>query len=225
MKPLGVITGLLSEARCFGRKPSDRLRVTSVGADERRAGEAARRLLAQGAGALASFGIAGGLDPDLPAGRVIVSDTILVPDGASLVGDKGWAERLAEALSGDCGRCPVLGVARPLVTAGEKADWFARTGAGAVDMESHAVARVALEAGLPFIAVRAVADPARRSLPRAALTPLQPDGKADLGPLILGLLARPWEIPALFTLAVDTGSALRALRRVALAAPVLALGL
>ena len=91
-------------------------------------------------------------------------------------------------------------------------------------MESHVVAAVAAAAGVPFIAVRAIADPAARALPRAALAAAGPDGTLQLGALVAALLARPGEIGDMVGLARASRKAMRALRGVAaLGGPLLAL--
>ena len=87
------------------------------------------------------------------------------------------------------------------------------SGAVAVDMESHAVAAVADAASVPFAAVRAIADPAHRPLPRAVIGIIRPDGLPDVDRLILRLCARPWEIPTLFRLRRDADAALASLGR------------
>ena len=50
------------------------------------------------------------------------------------------------------------------------------TGAAAADMESHVVARLAAELGLPFAVLRVIADPAEREVPPAALAGMRADG-------------------------------------------------
>ena len=59
----------------------------------------------------------------------------------------------------------------PTIVAGiaDKAQLFARVGAAAVDMESGVVARAAARAGVPFLAIRAIADAANTGIPRDVL--------------------------------------------------------
>jgi hypothetical protein len=84
-------------------------------------------------------------------------------------------------------------------TTAEKATLFQRTGAVAVDMESHRIARVAAEsgAGLPALAIRAIGDPAGRALPALAATALGEDGRPRVGPVAAGLMRRPGDLAAL----------------------------
>jgi len=156
-----------------------------------------------------SFGIAGGLDPKLPAGALIIASSVIAPD-CVWPADEKWASRLL-------GHCPgavqgaILGADAPLQTPSAKQNVFRRTGARAVDMESHVAAALAAKRNLPFAALRAIADPADRAVPGAALLGMRPDG--TLAPLaVMKMLMRePAELPALFRLALDTFGAGRAL--------------
>jgi hypothetical protein len=80
-------------------------------------------------------------------------------------------------------------------------------------MESHAVARVAQRAGLPFAVVRAVSDRAMDTLPRAAQAGFRPDGRVDIAAVIAALARRPWELPALVRIGRGAGAGFRALER------------
>lgn len=215
MNRVGVVTGMAAEARCL-RQPGA-CRVVAVlcsGGDAGRAGDCARRLLAGGADRLLSFGLAGGLDPALRSGAVVVAENVIGPGGERWQTDRLWREAvLAVPGSGQRVVGDVAGSDRPVVSVAERAELFARVRACAVDMESHAVARVAAENGAAFSVLRVIADPAGRTLPRAALVGLRADGRTR--PLaVLGRLAlRPWELPAVLALAFDVMTALRVLRR------------
>ena len=203
---LGIVTGLPAEARAA--RGGGNIRVLCSEASPARAGAHARTLAAWGAEGLASFGVAGGLDPRLPAGAVVVATWIVAPGGAALPVDAEWADRFAAALPPGFPvvRAPVAGTDRPVADARAKAALAESTGAAALDMESHAVARAA--AGLPVVAIRAIADPAGRDLPDSALAMLHGRGRAGAG-----LLRRLRDAPALAMLALDYRRALDALRR------------
>ena len=109
----------------------------------------------------------------------------------------------------------LAGRSRPVLTVPEKSALFGATGAEAVDMESHAVAAVARKFSLPFLAVRAIADTASRSVPGFALAGLGADGRVKPLAVMAKLIARPWGIPEVLGLAMDTRAALGSLRRVA----------
>jgi adenosylhomocysteine nucleosidase len=169
------------------------------------AGVAAAGLIGDGATALVSFGLAGGLDPALRPGTVIVPSVVL-SDGERLAVDGGLAARFG----GVTGQV-ILAGSRVVASAAEKQGLFAATGAQAVDLESGAVARVALAYGLPFVVVRAICDPAERDLPAAALVALDPDGAIGLGAVMRSVLRRPGQIPGLVAVGWDAARARRVL--------------
>jgi len=213
---IGVVTGLRAEARCLGGLG---VAVACSGARPARARAEAARLVAEGAAGLVSFGLAGALSPALASGDLVLADAVVLPNGERIATDPAWRSRLAariEARAPD--QAAVAGSDRLLATVAAKQALFAATGALAVDMESHAVAEAAHRAGLPFVVLRAIADPADQALPRAATVALGPDGEVRLLALARALLERPAELPALLRLGRQSSRALAALRRVVLLA-------
>jgi len=215
---LGVITGLASEAECLdlfatGVRPS----VRAAGASPRRAADAARRLLAEGCTALLSFGIAGGLDPEAKPGTVIVADAVWGPDGRRIETTPAWRTNVAVALTGDptVRTAAIAGSGQALTTAAAKAALRQASGAAAVDMESFGVAEVAAQSGVPFLALRAIADPAGRTIPAWLLEGIAEDGTIRAEKVARGLFLRPWTVWELIGLARENGRALKSLRRVA----------
>jgi hopanoid-associated phosphorylase len=156
-----------------------------------------------------SFGIAGGLDPRFRPGTVVVASAI-VHDAGAWRTDDAWSGHVLTRL-GSAIHAPILGADRPLVEAAEKAAWFQRTGAAAVDTESHIVAAVAAKEGLPFAALRIIADPAGRAVPDSALAGIRPDGSTDAVAVLRALSRRPSETVSLIRLARDTWDARRRL--------------
>jgi adenosylhomocysteine nucleosidase len=77
------------------------------------------------------------------------------------------------------------------------------------------VSCAAPQAGIPFAALRAIADPADRNVPPAALLPLAADGRPDLARVLASLLRRPQQAAALFGLAREVRHGLAALARAA----------
>ena len=219
---LGIVTGLAAEAKliqkAYRRAGQVPPRLACDGPGPERAGAAATRLAQDGAALLISFGICGGLDSALKPGDLLLADTVLSGDGARHPASAEQRPVLEARLSGLALRIvagPLLGQDRPLAGAVDKAARFAATGARAVDMESHGVARAAEAAGLPFLVVRAVADPAARNLPRAALAAIGPDGRLKLFSALGAMYLRPWESPALIRLTYETRLAFDALEKVA----------
>jgi adenosylhomocysteine nucleosidase len=217
---LGIVVGSAAAARCFARLPESvaPLIVTSHG-DPGRAQAGARQLAARGARALISFGPAVGLAPVLRPGDLVVAECVVLPSGETLATDLAWRTRLVSCLSP---LNPSLKVARLAgrdrlaASAGEKRALFQATFAAALDSESHAIAGVAHAAGLPFLALRAVADPAEQSRPQAAYRASRGDVYAAS---ILASLGRPWELPAVWRFARNGRAALATLRLVAALGP------
>ncbi|MFQ5747903.1 MAG: purine phosphorylase [Planctomycetota bacterium] len=200
MTLLGLVVGLPAEARTLARNRPARgtiqeldaetlLVVSGIGpARAQRAGEA---LIARGAAGILSWGIAGGLDPALRTGTLLLPDKVIGTDGGAFPTDSGWRQRFLERLQGGPAAVirPLAETAAPAADPSSKRRLFEATGAAAVDMESAGAARGAAGGGCPFLAVRVVADPAGMTLPRAALAAL--DGEGRLRPMrLLAALAR-----------------------------------
>jgi adenosylhomocysteine nucleosidase len=102
-----------------------------------------------------------------------------------------------------------------VVDAASKRHLHATSHAHAIDLESGAVAQVAGARGLPFVVVRAICDPAERTLPPAALVALGPNGGIRPGAVLRSILLQPRQISGLIALAGDAAIARRALIRMA----------
>lgn len=169
-------------------------------------------LAARPGAAVVSFGIAGGLADGVPVGDLIVASAVIC-HGERWACDEDWVRRLLRA-NRDA-RVGTLAGSDAAVSdlAGKRALWSA-SGALAVDMESHIAARMAAQAGRPFVAVRAISDAADHALPPAALVGLRPDGTADVGAVLTALAARPAQLPALIRTAQGAAAAYRTLEAV-----------
>ena len=177
-------------------------------------------MVSEGCAGLLSFGMAGGLDPGLDPGAVVVPDAVIAPGGGRFEADKAWRERLRAALrqTMEVSAAPLVG-SDTLVPAPEAKRSLNRdTDAVAVDMESHAVALAAHDGGVPFLALRVIADPAARAVPEWILRGVDAGGAPRPGRLLAGLLFRPWDVGVIIGLAGDSKKALRVLSRVALLA-------
>lgn len=219
---IGVVTGLVAEARCLRQGQN---RFVCTGGDSARARAGAERLVTQDVCALCSFGLAGGLQPDLRSGRLLLPDAVALPSGGRIGTDPVWRDRLnylARSESLDPLRLLVVGSDSLVATPSAKRILFEKTGAAAVDMESHAVAAVAKAAGLPFVIVRVIADTHDEAIPHAARHGLSRDGQIRPLAVLMELLRRPHETGSLVRLGRESRRALSALRRVAALAPDLA---
>jgi adenosylhomocysteine nucleosidase len=193
-------------------------RIACAGADTDRARQAARRLLDEGAGALVSFGIAGGLDPALSSGDLVLAESVCLPGGRMIRIDPAWRTACAALVSRSGFQIhggTLLGSDREVALASEKRRLFDLRGAVAADMESHGVAEIAEAAAVPFLVVRVVADPANRTLPSAVLGSVDPNGRARPGLVAARICLRPWQIVRVLRLRRDLQVALSALGRLA----------
>jgi adenosylhomocysteine nucleosidase len=199
---IGAVVGLRAEARIARRTGWD---IAVGGGDAAGAMRAAEALVARGAGALISFGLAGGLDPKLGAGTILVPDAVLVDDTVlHCDGD------LVARLGGATGH-RILGGRDLLVDRAQKRAAWEASGAHAIDLESGAVACVARDRKLPFAVLRAICDPASRDLPAVALLALDRGGGIDPFRIARALMRAPWEIGGLLSLAQDAARARRSL--------------
>ena len=201
-RSVGVVAGLAAEARIARRLG---WQVAIGGGTAAGAVTAARRLADAGADALISFGLAGGLDPALRPGAVIVPEAVIVA-GVRHPTDPELSRTLGGATADT-----MLGAEAIASSAEEKRCLHDRTSASAIDLESGAVACVAAARGIPFAVLRAVCDPVERTLPAAALAAVDAHGTIGIWRMYASLLARPRQLPALLALAIDAAAARRAL--------------
>jgi adenosylhomocysteine nucleosidase len=187
------------------------------GMGPRRAAVASRALLENGATALLSWGCAGGLDPKLSPGGLLLPKTVITSDQILYHVDATWHESLCNRLKGHVAfqTEPVVESATVVRTPAGKVILFRKTGAIGVDMESAAVAAVAQEVGVPFMVVRAVADSADTTIPDSALNAVDEFGRLSLLKLIQGLAKDPTELLALVRIARNYRAAQRTLAAVA----------
>jgi adenosylhomocysteine nucleosidase len=222
---VGVVAALAAEARAFGPAVKrigdvaclgDGTLVAVSGMGGAAAALAAARLIEAGASALMSFGLAGGLDPSLSAGSVVLPSEVISRGGARFSTSAGWREQLRSRLAKER---PVAGgtllSSLDLIDAvADKAAAFRETGAVAVDMESVGVAEVAAALGLPFVAVRVIVDTAVDALPRAVRAASR-TGQVSLRRLVGGIALAPLDLVALIRLAQRYRAATRSLAAVA----------
>ena len=88
----------------------------------------------RGALGIISFGVAGGLAPDLVAGDWVIGTGVRTEQGY-YPADQRWARRLLDALPGAV-HAEIVGADAPVAQSSDKRRLHAQTGAMAVDMES-----------------------------------------------------------------------------------------
>ena len=181
--------------------------------------------LRQGCRGILSFGISGGLAPHLKPGTCIVASSVIAEHGR-YVTHRDWAQSLIDmvrdAAEGEGASGPaalrnvsladIAGSDAPLACTDAKRTLYQRTGAVAVDTESHVAARIAADHRVPFAALRVITDPSNRALPPAALVATRIEGTIDVAAVIAPRCsAVRKQVPTLFRLALDSWAARRTL--------------
>jgi hopanoid-associated phosphorylase len=187
--------------------------VTAIagGGDETPLAALLEKAIGEGTRGIISFGICGGLRPDLKPGTCIVGTAVLF-DGRSHATDAAWTKRIAARLP-QVELGAVAGSRAVIADPCEKRALFDATGAIAADMESHVAARIAEKHGLPFAILRAVADPAHQRIPPAAVHGLKPDGSTDVRGVLKSLSSEPSQIAELMRVAANAWRARASLLR------------
>jgi adenosylhomocysteine nucleosidase len=199
---IGFVTGLTAEAALVARLGPAR----AGGGTPAGAKAAADALIDAGVTGLISFGVAGGLNPAMTPGALVIP-TFVITETSRYETDA----TLTRLLGGPA--YTLFGGHDVVVTAAEKQRLHVETAADAIDLESGAMAQAAAARGIPFAALRAVCDPASTTLPPAALLALNGQGSIVLARIIAAVLRRPAQIPALLRLGRDAATARRALVR------------
>lgn len=215
--------------------------VRVIGVGEARAVEAARLLLGLSGRRhghplplpekLLMVGFTGGVDPALPAGRLVLSSRYYLAAGARskqesagilgagvsedyLSPDPEMLRQAVEAAAEvgvPSASVDSLTVSRLVTSPQAKRALGQLYPIGVVNMEDYWVARTAQAAGVPFLSARVVLDPAGESLPSFLVGLSGSRIKA-----VLGIAAQPWRVPAVLSLARRVPPAQRVLAKFAL---------
>lgn len=206
---LGILCGFAAEAQ-VAKKLSPL--VACSGAVEALAMQRAEKLVQDGATALLSFGVAGGLADGLDSTTIVIPHEVKGKNGARWACDTALIRRFKNAAPSAL-HGAVYGSTHLVPTPAKKKTLHAETNCMIVDMESHVIAMTADKYALPFAVLRGVSDSIEDTFPHAALVGLAPDGSTDMKAVYKSLLKNPLQIPALLKLFKHTGIALGALER------------
>jgi adenosylhomocysteine nucleosidase len=221
--PVGLVVALPGELRTLTKeriKTGRWLRLNEntltclSGVGPGKAAAAASGLIEQGCNALVSWGCAAAISAELKAGDLIVPERVLSATGEAFETDCEWRSDVLERLADRKGvHAGAITEARTLVaTAADKRSLRNQTGAVALDMESAAIARIAARQNIPFMTIRAVADPACMDLPKPVAIALNPDGDVRLALLLALTACNPGSIPGLVRLGLCFRAAQHRLR-------------
>ena len=215
MSFVGIVCGLQTEQRVVNAAYRDpRIRIGVSGANADRAEIIAAKFCEQGAGLIISVGISGGLLPAFEPGDFVIGKSVVTSTGEAFDCDIDALGLLARSHKAD-GTNPsiIYGSDEVILNPKEKQALFNQTGARSVDMESHGAARAATHANVPFLALRAIADPASRTRPPAALDAVNSDGSTKIFSTLIKAAKDPGQFPDLVQLGQDSEKALETLRR------------
>lgn len=210
-RPVLIVTGLVQEAR-IAAGPG--MAVVCSASDPQQLRALLTVLDPATIRGIVSFGVAGGLDPSLKSGDVVVATEVVAGDARWLAGLSLSEEQLAGIALGRRRviRGSLVGAEQVVAGLSCKEALRSETGAAAVDMESHIAAAYAAENDLPFAALRVISDPASRALPALARAAIKPNGDIDLRKILRGLARNPRSLRALVSTGMDFNRALKSLR-------------
>jgi adenosylhomocysteine nucleosidase len=210
-RPILIVTGLVQEAR-IAAGPG--MAVICSSSDPKQLRALLTTLDPTSIRGVISFGVAGGLDPSLKTGDVVVATEVMAGDTRWLAGLSLTEAQIASIALGRrrVVRGLLAGVEELVGASACKAALHSETGAAAVDMESHIAAAYAAEFGIPFAALRVISDPAHRALPVVARKAIKPNGDLDLRQIVGSVVRNPRTLRALVSTGIDFNRALRSLR-------------
>lgn len=195
-----VLCPLQLERRAAVRAVGSRAMVRAVGPGSQGVQRAVQELKSGGVTPplVVLFGLAGGLRESLIAPRV------------GWVSDRGARSWRASCLPpGEDEPVGLLGSPEPITDPARKAQLGQAFGTALVDCESHAFAEAAQAAGLTWAVVRGVSDRVDEALPADAADWIDDRGRTRVLALAGKLLVRPNLIPAVLTLGLRSGPALK----------------
>jgi len=210
-RPVLIVTGLVQEAR-IAAGPG--MIVICSSSDPRQLRALLATLDSSTFRGVISFGVAGGLDPALKSGDVVVATEVTAGDTRWLAGCSLNEELITSVAlkRRRVVRGGLVGVEQVVAARAGKAALRSETGAAAVDMESHIAAAYAAEARLPFAALRVISDPASRALPALAISAIKRNGGIDLRVVLRGVARNPLTLRSLVSTGIDFNRALKSLR-------------
>ena len=196
---------------------SDNLLAAYSGAGVANALSASELLVAKGAKQLISWGCSAALSPSLRQGDLILADKLLDSDHMIMDVNADWhnysKNLLSQSLIVHTGN---LVESKSIVSSSkDKNQLYSKTGAIALDMESIAIAKVARQNALPFLAIRVIVDPANMNLPNAISYSLNEQGDIVMSKLLLFLALHPFELIGLIKLGLHFKAAKNTLKLIA----------
>lgn len=196
---------------------AENLLIAYSGAGPSNARAMAEILVANGATSLISWGCAAALSDTLKAGDLILADELIDVNHQIVNFESAWQKYALKQLLQDLVvRTGSLVESEVIVSLSQdKQKLNSKTGAIALDMESIAIAKVASQNHLPFLAIRAIADTVYMDLPQAIKYALNSQGDVVIAKLLINLAMHPTQLPELIKLGFCFSAAQKTLKLVA----------
>jgi len=212
LAPILVIVGMKREAACAA---GEGVTTLCSGANVGRLRQALDALGGTDFSAVVSFGLAGGLDYALRPGHVVVADAIVGGDARRDTHPRLSSVLMKGAAAAGCKVAPgaIIGVDQPAMHPAAKAALREGAQAVAVDMESHLAEEFARRRDIPFVALRAISDPAARALPPLVAKALTPEGDIHALGVARELIRGPHQLGGMIRAGLDSRAAFVSLSR------------
>jgi adenosylhomocysteine nucleosidase len=216
---LSTLTSKRLEKGCVGYI-AEKILVIYSGTGAENAGAASEILVKQGADCLISWGCAAALVASFRPGDLILANNCVDAELLEFdLNNENWVSHvkicLAKHLTVSTYTGKLAESKNIVASSHDKAHIANATGAIALDMESVAIAKVAQANNLPFLSIRAIADPVNMDLPKAVSHALNDQGEVILAKLLFFVLLHPAELPGLIKLGLHFYAAKNTLKRVA----------
>lgn len=169
--------------------------------------DAASRLIADSSpSAILNFGFAGAITPELKVGDIVIADRLLFFH-EGLFSEQQWLTSGLPSFGPHLQRAAFITTSR--IT--DKRSLAGRLPVGIkqalVEMETAAAAKVAAAAGIPFMAIRAISDPADEELGFTLDEFCDKGLNLKIWRVLLTVAKKPWIIPQLIRLAGNSKTA------------------
>ena len=222
---LGICCALSAEARTLTDRKIDpgeivtlnartRLLLSGMGAE--RARKAAELLIDSGSTGLLSWGVAAALAETLKPGSLILPREVLSATGERFPAYHSWHAELSSRFSRimDVHKGILVESLDILTDAHQKRGLLLTHGAIAADMESAAIAAVAKQAKVDYMAIRAISDTVSMCIPRSVAANVDPAGRIGLRTVLNDIVLSPRVWPDVARLGLGMRAACDTLKKV-----------
>tara|TARA_B100000953_G_scaffold280729_1_gene257712 strand:+ start:579 stop:1295 length:717 start_codon:yes stop_codon:yes gene_type:complete len=222
LKKLGIITALPAEAKCFQAKKINfkspieierNIFLCISGIGYKSSLYAANELIKLNVDALISWGIAGATCDLVNTGDLILAKAVKRHKNIYKTSNE-WCKKIIYHFQGSSLKIlneDIVSTEEICSTPVKKMNLFKKTKASVVDMESAAMAEVAMTNNLDFIIVRAIADNAILNIPDVVIKNIDNYGRIKIIKLMTSCMFRPSQINQIFLLAKSYKKALKSL--------------